>query len=82
MRAMVVHSIDPTINVDANDPTPARAHCFGPFDSLEEAEMFDRESPDTCYRLVLPITGPWAEDVALAIRYEAEHGHDYDDRLN
>jgi hypothetical protein len=81
MRAVIVHSRDARINADAKDPTPARAHCFGPFDSLEEAELFEQSAPpDDCYKVVLPITGPWPEDVQLAIAYEREHGHD--ERLN
>lgn len=81
MRAMIVHSRDANINCDPTDSTPARAHCFGPFDSVEEAELFESTAPpDDCYKVLLPITGPWPEDIDAAIAYEREHGHD--DRLN
>jgi hypothetical protein len=69
MRFMLIHSKTPTIEYRDDD---VKAHCFGPFDSFEEAAAFHVEADDDCYSWALPIMGPHAIDIIegdIALRF-------------
>lgn len=63
-RIIVVHSRDPIL--DHNNPDLLLAHCFGPFESFEEAQEFDDVEPDACYKFALPLVGPDIADLLRA----------------
>jgi hypothetical protein len=58
-RYIIVHSATPNIFAPSSE-----AHCFGPFDSFEDAELFEESTPkDTCLHVALEIVGPDLNDI-------------------
>lgn len=75
MRYMIVHTEAAVLHLDGS----TNAHAFGPFDSWSEANAWDQEHPDACYRVALPIVGPGPIDQLLyadaSEQFAAQHVH-------
>ena len=67
-RVIVIHSRYPVIN-----QIDAAAHCFGPFDSYEEALAWDQTAPDDCYKWALDLVGADDQDVEAQPTHNENH---------
>lgn len=66
---MLIHCKEPVLDLRVMGQL---AHCFGPFTSYEQAEAFDAEAPDDCYKIALPIAGPDLEDIIRGMHPETD----------